>query len=321
LRKLRIVNRLGLALGSLILTLVVLEALLQLGALAVWATGREAPEDFESGTRRVLCLGDSNTYGFYVDRQMAYPQQLETLWREAGREPPIDVMNLGFPGLNSSRLLQQYSELLDKLAPDVVIIMIGVNDFWTMPASDAADDGFFARTRRILESHSRVYRLLRMVRRSMMSADVLPTQESEAEAIIDSSPLPGEGGARHRLRVGDREIDMGFRRAGPTGVQGYDEDLYANLRQLIAETDRVPTRLILMTYPSRESFYGIVNRIVRQVAQKSATPLVDLARVFTPLCPTEPCPALLYADHHPTANGYRVVAQKLVTRLGKTLRD
>jgi lysophospholipase L1-like esterase len=321
LRKLRIVNRLALVLGSLVVTLALLEGFLQIGAWAMHASEREAPEDFESGTLSVLCLGDSNTYGFYVDRAEAYPQRLEALWREHGYEPPIDVMNLGFPGLNSSRLLLQYPELVERLAPDLIIIMIGVNDFWTVPASSDEEAGLFTPARRLLERHSRVYRLLRMVRRSIMSNEALQVGEFGVQAIIDPGPLPNDRGARHRLRIGDREIDMGFRRAGPVGVQGYQEDLHNSLQQLVAETDRFPSRLFFMTYPSREDFYGIANRIVRQVARDTDTPLIDLARVFTPLCPTEPCPALLYADHHPTADGYRVIAETLVTRLGETLRD
>ena len=34
------------------------------------------------GTRRVLCLGDSRTFGYLVDQDEAYPSQLERLLRE-----------------------------------------------------------------------------------------------------------------------------------------------------------------------------------------------------------------------------------------------
>jgi len=315
------VKRLALVLGSLVFTLLLLEVFLQLGALAVRITGREDPEGFTGGTHRVLCLGDSNTYGFYVDREEAYPQQLKALWRERGNEPPIDVMNLGFPGLNSSRLLLRYPELVEKLSPDVVIVMIGVNDFWTVPAPSADDRGWFTRAQGLLEGHSRAYRLLLMIRRSLASSDAVPGADPAAEAIIDPEPRPNDRGARHRLRMGDREIDMGFRRAGPGGVEGYQEALYGNLQQLVVETARFPTEILFMTYPSRENFYGIANRIVRQVARKTETPLVDLARVFARLCPAEPCPALLYEDHHPTAAGYRVIAETLVARLTRWIPD
>ena len=56
----------------------VAEAGLQIAAFFVRrATRAEMPVAWVTGNVRVLCLGDSHTYGLWVDRSQAYPQQLE----------------------------------------------------------------------------------------------------------------------------------------------------------------------------------------------------------------------------------------------------
>ena len=96
-RKLREYSgRLGLVLGGLLGSVVLLEVVLQLGALALRATGREMPAGWLTGDRRILCLGDSNTYGLYLDRSEAYPKQLEALWNQSG-SPRVEILNHGFP--------------------------------------------------------------------------------------------------------------------------------------------------------------------------------------------------------------------------------
>ena len=47
-------------------------------------------------------MGDSNTYGLYLDKKDAYPKQLETIWNATHKNNPIEVINLGYPGSNSS---------------------------------------------------------------------------------------------------------------------------------------------------------------------------------------------------------------------------
>jgi hypothetical protein len=43
--------------------------------------------------------------------------------------------------------------------------------------------------------------------------------------------------------------------------------------------------------------------------------LVDGAAAVATACPSEPCPAVLYADHRPTAGGYRLMAEALARDL------
>ena len=154
---------LGVALG-----LLALEALLQVAALAVHLGGGPTPAAWLTGNRRVLCLGDSNTYGLYLpDRAQAYPQTFEALWNERVASPRIEVLNLGYPGTNSSRLRRDLPRMLEAFAPDVVILMVGSNDYWTAPV-DIAPSGAFARAAQSVKRHSRVYQLSYMLRRALV---------------------------------------------------------------------------------------------------------------------------------------------------------
>ena len=48
------------------------------------------------------------------------------------------MINLGFPGNNSSKILRALPRILQELRPDVVTVMVGTNDWWTEPEPDPA---------------------------------------------------------------------------------------------------------------------------------------------------------------------------------------
>jgi lysophospholipase L1-like esterase len=112
---------------------ILVEASLQIGAVVVRWVYVDEPPQWMTPRPRVLCIGDSHTYGLWVDREQAYPQQLEALWNEEKVRPLIEVMNLGFSGVNSGQLVRDLPRMIDAFEPDVVIILVGVNDYWTRP--------------------------------------------------------------------------------------------------------------------------------------------------------------------------------------------
>src|SRR5256885_11060139 len=100
---------------ALALSLAGLElALRAAGALAVWRQRRALPAD---GVVRVLCLGESTTYG----AQVAYPEELEKLLNAGGRR--YQVINEGVPGINSNEILRRLDGNLERYRPQVVVAM------------------------------------------------------------------------------------------------------------------------------------------------------------------------------------------------------
>jgi lysophospholipase L1-like esterase len=305
----RVLARVGLVLIGLAMAVLLLELSLQLGSLFVDAPIEPGTMSWKAGDHRILALGDSNTYGVWLrerDRE-SYPAQLERIWND-GQRPPAHVLNLGYPGTNSSRLLGLYPEFIDAFDPDVALVMIGVNDFWTEPVAlpdEQEDAGLLAYLRR----HSRLYKgLYILLRRS--GADGLKVEDAP-----DSEFDRGEG----TIRAGTHEFAVGW----TTEIGNVDEveaGLRENLRILAAASKRSSVQLVLMTYPGRFEYYGFANPVIRAIAQESGIPLIDLTPVFRPLCPEFDCPQWLYEDQHPKEAGYRLVAETITARLAEMLR-
>jgi len=283
-----------------------LEAGLQAAALVVRATGRELPTGWSTGHHRVLCLGDSNTYGLWLDRPEAYPARLEELWNEGGASPSLEVLNLGVPGMSASRVARDLPRILQTFEPDRLLVMLGVNDYWTRRVDEPAPE---APRRSFLERHSRVYKRIAMLLRAR--------DDRELEVELGGPP-PGtnkrEWHADHRIRFGDEEFSMGYE-AGEGAERGNPRTLFFDLITIVEHARAFGVPIHLMTYPARWNIYESANGIIRRAAKRSGAPLIDLARVFEPLCAEEECPKYLLRDDHPNERGYRVVAETILDRL------
>jgi lysophospholipase L1-like esterase len=305
-RRRRLLKRAALIPLGVLLAVAVLEGGLQVAALGLRLTGQALPASGLLGGRRVLCLGDSNTYGLWLaDRDQAYPQQLERLWSESGRTPPIEVLNLGYPGTNSSRLRRNLRRMLETFRPDVVVVMIGSNDFWTAPVPLEEPHTGTARVVEFVRAHSRLYQLAYMLQRAHdhRRLEVFPATEND--------------GTSGTARYGDVEFAMGYtqeRQQGDVYVR-----LEENLRAVAADIRAFGAEPVFMTFPSRMWNYGDANRRIRSAAAASGTRLIDLAVVFEPQCPSEPCLDWLFADHHPTALGHHLIAETLVREVAGRL--
>jgi len=77
---------------------------------------------------RVMCVGDSWTFGANVGQNQAYPQQFQALLRNEFPGKDIEVFNLGVLGYSSYQGLQLLKKRIDELRPNVVVIGFGMND-------------------------------------------------------------------------------------------------------------------------------------------------------------------------------------------------
>ncbi|MEM6567999.1 MAG: SGNH/GDSL hydrolase family protein [Planctomycetota bacterium] len=76
---------------------------------------------------RVVCLGDSFTFGWGVEDGETYPVQLEAALA-ARTDAPVDVVNCGLPGYNTWQEARAYEAIARPLDPDVVVIGWYLND-------------------------------------------------------------------------------------------------------------------------------------------------------------------------------------------------
>lgn len=295
------------------LGLLLLEGVLQLGAWYVRATAPEQPSRWLTDHRRILCLGDSNTYGLYLERSEAYPQQLETLWNQKVRSPKVEVLNLGFPGSNSSAVLSQLRGMLETFRPDVVLVLIGTNDFWTRPVERSHASGASVTSRGFLQRHSRVFKIYEMLQR------VLRREELE----VEFDPATGRNTRTGRARFGDREFELGWVR-GQRVEDGKQIDerpeaplvlLAENLHRIVVQVEASGAEVVLLTYASRTPLYEDANQIIRQVARASGARLIDLSAAVEVACPQLPCEEIFFEDDHPRAAGYRLIAETIIETL------
>jgi lysophospholipase L1-like esterase len=314
MRRRELTGRLLLALAGVVAGVLLLEAGLQVLALAVGRPERALPERRAAGSVRVACIGDSNTYGLWLEREEAWPARLEARWNEQPGAKPFEVVNLGVPGANTSHVLRDLPRMLEATEPQLVLLMLGVNDYWTRPAplaeADPADAASATTPRGPwLLRHSILYELWRLAIRSRDSR-ALPVEVSLRETKTPGK-LEGEG----VLRIGDVELDVGYAQGQDASERGDSGALLANLETLARRLREREIPLYLLTYPARWDFYRAANDHIRLAAQQSGTPLVDLEPLFASRCPQRKCPDWFFADLHPTASGYDVVAGALVERL------
>ncbi|HEY8515970.1 MAG TPA: GDSL-type esterase/lipase family protein [Candidatus Binatia bacterium] len=113
--------------------------------------GLRHPERIERkrpGTFRIVCLGDSVTFGYRIplvfpdapeqyDRDDApYPRRLERLLRAEDPARDVEVIALAVPGYSTHQGLLLLERWIDALEPDLVIICFGFNDVSLKPSPD-----------------------------------------------------------------------------------------------------------------------------------------------------------------------------------------
>ncbi|MDT7541667.1 MAG: hypothetical protein QOE33_1571 [Acidobacteriota bacterium] len=122
----------------------------------------------EPGTLRVVCLGDSVTFGYrvpvvwpdhpndYNREWLPYPQLLEKALRAANPDRKIEVIALAVPGYTSYQGLAWLRREIEWLEPDVVTACFGWNDVGlrSVPDRELMPDDFWHVAYRTIVSRS-----------------------------------------------------------------------------------------------------------------------------------------------------------------------
>ena len=94
--------------------------------------GRELELKKPAGSVRIVCLGDSGTFGIWKKTEEEngydnYPEELGQMLRSRGHAE-IEVVNAGVLGYSTSHGLRQLVTQVLPLAPDIVTVRLGFND-------------------------------------------------------------------------------------------------------------------------------------------------------------------------------------------------
>lgn len=79
-------------------------------------------------TFRIVCLGDSWTFGERVNGPDTYPKKLEAFLNIEFPDRDIEALNLGIPGFTSLQGLKLFEKYVQTLEPDLIILGFNTND-------------------------------------------------------------------------------------------------------------------------------------------------------------------------------------------------
>lgn len=81
----------------------------------------------QKGTYRIVCLGESTTA---IGGENSYPRQLERILNQKNIGIKFSVINKGLIGTDTTHIMGELRDYLNKYNPDMVITMMGINDAW-----------------------------------------------------------------------------------------------------------------------------------------------------------------------------------------------
>jgi lysophospholipase L1-like esterase/tellurite resistance protein len=226
------------AIVMLLSVLVLAEGALQVAALFA----RDRSTDWRDGARqRILCIGDSHTYGAGVDPTQSYPGHLQRLLDEA--EPgQYAVLNLGVPGMNTSQLRHRVRDWLAEHQPDVLIVWAGVNNAWNNAEVDDVAESVLDRLDRFL-LRSRLYKLVQI---QINDREIEHQVEHERDTAGDAS------------RVKPRAV--------------------ADFRAIADLARAANVKLVFVTYPVSLGWFDEANQAMWEVSRAYDVFIVDSSR-------------------------------------------
>ncbi|MFT5287130.1 MAG: hypothetical protein ACI8TQ_003309 [Planctomycetota bacterium] len=258
----------------------------------------------------ILCHGDSNAFGLWETPEASYPGQLQTLLdtREAGT--PYQVVNLAVPGLGSTHILDVIDGELERVKPDVVLLTIGANDAWAWkPAAgiDYLEPPFWDDFRLV-----KVWRLYEQRRREARGElDLEPRVHADAELIEETE----ERGKTYTFKNRQGEELLRFN-GEQTVNRPSDALLLPNLEKNLKRLHEIiGDRLVLVGYGSHSKTYGQANPILRRTSEELGIPFVEPAPRVAELVSRVGFGDVFYADYHPRALGYEVIARMAYNKL------
>ena len=93
--------------------------------------GPEITREKPRGTFRIICMGDSCTFGAGIGmNELPYPGILERILNDSPSGLRFEVINAGVPGYNTIDGSYWLRDELLGFSPDLVVIMYGWNDHW-----------------------------------------------------------------------------------------------------------------------------------------------------------------------------------------------
>jgi hypothetical protein len=269
--------------------------------------GYRNPEVGPKSGRRILFLGDSITFGDYLEEDDTFVRQVETLTQD--RSPPWETINAGVGAIGLKNELAILLETGLQTDPDVVVLGFYLNDVQDSPGVE------------VLE----VPPLLRWSAALQHLAVALPVLLSAADRSVDKEVLRGwldavkvEYPAAEGNPLTDPEAFHGlihrwFGDWGSSFSAAAWETMTPLFDQFVELADRHSFQLVVICFPVREqveaeALHDYPQRRLRLILAERQVPLLDLLPLLRKQHRAGEEP-LFYDQCHHTPAGNRWIAQ------------
>ncbi len=218
---------------------------------------REYDEEKTAGVTRIVVVGDSHTWGYGVNDDEIYSEQLEVMLGDS------EVINLGVTAYGLWQEVDYFRRTGLRYAPDILIVGFTQNDVDNganrrnielanatheeQTASNGGSQSFrqsnFEKFRRILALNSALY---------MLVVDRINTSKGLVKLLIRlglKDPLSGAGEIDNNLVVALRDP--------PPGIEKSFRAVETKLGELKALADREGVRLIVVAIPARQTIEAV----------------------------------------------------------------
>jgi len=246
-------SRLWLVAIAVVGSVVAMEGMLQLAALAVGGLAGQRTIGAGEGAV-VLCVGDSHTFGLPLPESESYPSQLQAVLDARHGEDAFRVVNLGIPSVNSDWVSNRLERQILQLDPVVIVVWVGINNVWNAVELDMEDEGAGPWWRRTL----RASKLARLASIAFYSGTGHQYDPEERGGWFDGE-APPSGVAKGRPRL-------------PSPGVGLEQDLVSMAE--LARGYGVP--IIFIAYPLDHQ--APISRAIARAANRTGVPFIDTTR-------------------------------------------
>jgi lysophospholipase L1-like esterase len=205
---------------------------------------------------RILCLGDSCTFGGEVGYGLNYTERLGYYLNKTHPNPLYKVLNCGVPGYSSYQILNMYRQYVDIFKPSTVIV-------WT--ASNDRDFAIYYPDKEFEKQEAHAYYLRTFLRQSHFCVFLA--------SLI--SKFENQEYTQEKRKLASKNLDDRYSRVSL-------DDFRANLQEIIDISRKRHIRVILLTrhWYIRDRLIDKYNNVIRQLAEKNNVEMVDLAQIF-----------------------------------------
>jgi len=263
--------------------------------------GRDLGLSKENGAIRILCLGDSYTFGDHVDDDEAFPARLEDLLdrRHPGRR--VEVVNGGANGFSILDEAAFYETKASRIDPDIVVIVFSPNDVSDLTRPAKMIDRM--REHSALKSRAVVGGVVRFLQRT---------------AVFNAMQILAAR-ARVAMRADADQPAIDPSRAGPDRAPEAWRAYHEALSRFGALLGRERRQALLVLFPSFGNVQGgdpsFASALLPGWAAESGMESLDLLPAMREAAASGAVLYLVPRDSHPSAQGHLVASEAIASKL------